>query len=82
MGTHFIEPGKPWLSGFTESFHSRLREAYLNLEVLCAALWFAPQNLDSVELRPRLPPDSPHRPIQLLGFRPLWSAPQNLDSIE
>lgn len=37
VGTRFIEPGKPWQNGYAESFHSRLREECLNLEVLYSA---------------------------------------------
>ncbi len=29
----YIEPGKPWQNGFAESFHSRLRDEYLDGEV-------------------------------------------------
>nr|WP_255675340.1 integrase core domain-containing protein [Deinococcus sp. 12RED42] len=38
IGTRFIEPGKPWQNGFAESFHSRLQEECLNLEVLYSVL--------------------------------------------
>ena len=38
IGTRFIEPGKPWQNGFAESFHSRLREECLNLEVFYSVL--------------------------------------------
>lgn len=31
--THYIEPGSPWQNGFGESFHSRLRDECLNVEV-------------------------------------------------
>ncbi|MFC3605445.1 MULTISPECIES: IS3 family transposase [Deinococcus] len=37
VGTRFILPGKPWQNGFAESFHSRLREECLNLEVFYSA---------------------------------------------
>ena len=37
IGTRFIEPGKPWQNGFAESFHSRLREECLNVEVFYSA---------------------------------------------
>jgi putative transposase len=30
----FIAPGKPWQNGFAESFHARLRDEFLNGEVL------------------------------------------------
>ena len=29
----YIEPGKPWQNGFAESFHSRLRDEFMNGEV-------------------------------------------------
>ncbi|MFW8628401.1 integrase core domain-containing protein, partial [Deinococcus sp. ME38] len=38
IGTRFIEPGKPWCSGFAESFHSRLQKECLNLEVFYSVL--------------------------------------------
>jgi transposase InsO family protein len=31
--TFYIEPGSPWENGFAESFHSRLRDEYLAMEV-------------------------------------------------
>jgi putative transposase len=33
-----IEPGKPWQNGFAESFHSRLRDEFLDGEVFCSVL--------------------------------------------
>jgi transposase InsO family protein len=30
----FIAPGKPWQNGFAESFHARLRDEFLDGEVL------------------------------------------------
>ncbi|MGD7654782.1 MAG: integrase core domain-containing protein, partial [Verrucomicrobiales bacterium] len=32
--TCFIEPGSPWQNAYIESFHSRFRDEFLNLEVL------------------------------------------------
>ena len=32
IGTAYIESGKPWQNGFAESFHSRLRDEFLNEE--------------------------------------------------
>lgn len=32
VGTAYIEPGSPWQNGFAESFHSRVRDEFLNLE--------------------------------------------------
>ena len=32
-----IEPGKPWQNGFAESFHSRLRDEFLDGEVFTCA---------------------------------------------
>ena len=29
----YIDPGKPWQNGYAESFHSRLRDEYLDGEV-------------------------------------------------
>jgi transposase InsO family protein len=33
----YIEPGKPWQNGFAESFHSRLRDEFLDGEVFACA---------------------------------------------
>ena len=33
-----IEPGKPWQNGFVESFHSRLRDEFLDGEVFRSVL--------------------------------------------
>ncbi len=33
-----IEPGKPWQNGFAESFHSRLRDEFLDGEVFRSVL--------------------------------------------
>ena len=33
METLYIEPGSPWENGYAESFHSRLRDEFLALEV-------------------------------------------------
>ncbi len=33
VGTLYIEPGSPWENGYAESFHSRLRDEFLALEV-------------------------------------------------
>jgi transposase InsO family protein len=40
----YIEPGSPWQNGFAESFFSRLRDEFLNVEEfenLAEARWFA-----------------------------------------
>ena len=34
----YIEPGKPWQNGFAESFHSRLRDEFLDGEVFLSVL--------------------------------------------
>lgn len=34
VGTLYIEPGAPWENGYSESFHSRLRDELLNGELL------------------------------------------------
>jgi putative transposase len=31
--TSFIEPGSPWENGYCESFNSKLRDEFLNLEL-------------------------------------------------
>ncbi|MEW6267284.1 MAG: IS3 family transposase [Thermodesulfobacteriota bacterium] len=33
VGTLFIEPGAPWQNGYVESFNSRLRDEFLNMEI-------------------------------------------------
>jgi putative transposase len=33
IGTLYIEPGSPWENGYAESFHARLRDELLNVEV-------------------------------------------------
>jgi transposase InsO family protein len=33
IGTLYIEPGSPWENGYAESFHARLRDELLDLEV-------------------------------------------------
>ena len=38
--TAYIEKGKPWQNGFAESFHGRLRDEFLNMEVF-ASVWEA-----------------------------------------
>jgi transposase InsO family protein len=32
FGTLYIAPGKPWQNGYAESFHSRLRDEFLERE--------------------------------------------------
>lgn len=36
--TAYIEKGKPWQNGFAESFHGRLRDEFLNMEVFLSVL--------------------------------------------
>jgi putative transposase len=38
IGPAYIEPGKPWQNGFAESFHSRLRDEFLDGEVFLSML--------------------------------------------
>ena len=33
VGTLFIEPGSPWQNGYVESFNSRFRDEFLNMEI-------------------------------------------------
>jgi transposase InsO family protein len=33
VGTLYIEPGSPWENGYAESFHRRVRDEFLALEV-------------------------------------------------
>jgi len=35
---HYIDPGCPWQNGFTESFHGKLRDEFLNREVFASVL--------------------------------------------
>ncbi|WP_139806563.1 integrase core domain-containing protein [Deinococcus hopiensis] len=37
VGTKYIDPGKPWQNGVAQSFHARLRDELLNLEVFYSA---------------------------------------------
>lgn len=37
VGTRYIDPGKPWQNGVAESFHARLRDELLNVEVFHSA---------------------------------------------
>ncbi|BDP43730.1 hypothetical protein DAETH_36990 (plasmid) [Deinococcus aetherius] len=37
VGTRYIDPGKPWQNGVAESFHARLRDELLNLDVFHSA---------------------------------------------
>jgi len=34
VGTLYVEPGAPWENGYAESFHARVRDQFLNAEVL------------------------------------------------
>ena len=38
MKTAYIDKGKPWQNGFAESFHGRLRDEFLNMEVFLSLL--------------------------------------------
>jgi len=38
IGTAYIAPGKPWQNGFAESFHSRLRDEFLDGEAFLSVL--------------------------------------------
>jgi transposase InsO family protein len=52
VGTRYIEPGAPWQNGYAESFHSRLRDEFLNMHQFAnlrearqlAAAWRADYN--------------------------------------
>ncbi len=33
VGTFFVEPGAPWQNGYVESFNSRFRDEFLNMEI-------------------------------------------------
>ena len=33
---HYIDPGRPWQNGFTESFHGKLRDEFLSREVFAS----------------------------------------------
>jgi transposase InsO family protein len=34
--TCFIKPGSPWQNAYIESFNSRFRDEFLNMEVACS----------------------------------------------
>lgn len=38
VGTLYVEPGSPWENGYAESFHSRLRDEFLAVEVFTGQL--------------------------------------------
>lgn len=38
VGTLYVEPGSPWENGYAESFHSRLRDEFLGVEVFATLL--------------------------------------------
>ncbi len=38
IGANYIDPGKPWQNGFAESFHSRLRDEFLDGEAFLSTL--------------------------------------------
>jgi putative transposase len=33
VGTLYMEPGRPWENGYTESFHGRVRDEFLAMEI-------------------------------------------------
>ncbi|HBL43518.1 MAG TPA: IS3 family transposase, partial [Planctomycetaceae bacterium] len=33
VGTLYVEPGSPWENGYAESFHSHVRDEFMNCEV-------------------------------------------------
>lgn len=67
VGLVFIPPGEPWRNGYVESFHSRQREEFLNINTFnhCAASTRRAHRLaPRVQLRPQaLKPglQDPHR---------------------
>jgi hypothetical protein len=38
METLYIEPGSPWENAYSESFNSRFRDEFLNLEVFASRM--------------------------------------------
>ena len=68
VSTAFIEPGSPWENGYCESFNSKMRDEFLNLEIfdimyevdVLTKRWVSEYNTV--------------RPHSSLGYRP--SAPQ------
>lgn len=38
IGTLYIEPGAPWQNAYSESFNSRLRDEFLNVELFASTL--------------------------------------------
>ena len=68
VSTAFIEPGSPWENGYCESFNSKMRDEFLNLDIfdiICEVAvltkrWVSEYNTV--------------RPHSSLGYRP--SAPQ------
>ena len=63
MEALYIEPGSPWENGYAESFHSRLRDEFLALEVF--------ENLPAARRLTTLWKEdyNHHRPHSSLGYR-------------
>ncbi len=61
---HYIDPGCPWQNGFTESFHGKLRDEFLDREV------FASVADAQVRLGAHRRWYNEERPHSSLGYRP------------
>ncbi|WP_157449176.1 IS3 family transposase [Deinococcus peraridilitoris] len=72
----YIEPGKPWQNGFSESFHARFREECLNREVFSSLL---EAKVVSGAFQRFYNEERPHSALQYLApleFRRRWEAQQ------
>ena len=75
--TYFIEPGSPWQNGYAESFHGKLRDECLNMEVF--------RNLTEAKVvietwRRRYNQERPHSSLGYrtpLEYRAQWEREQN-----
>lgn len=80
VGTRYIDPGKPWQNGITESFHARLRDELLNLKVFTPSdtprsCWTAGTRSTTVPSRILPWPTSPRMSSPSGGHHPLLRPP-------
>ena len=62
--TLFIEPGSPWENGYCESFNSRMRDEFLNMELF--ETWYEVEVLTKRWIRYY----NEERPHSSLGYKP------------
>lgn len=79
--TYFIEPGSPWQNGYAESFHGKLRDECLNMEVF--------RNLEEAKVvieawRRRYNQERPHSSLGYLTpveYRAQWERQQKAKAV-